>query len=86
VAEWQKSRSQKSCVSSWRKLSRWNNKLNAVKKVYDASCAACHGAKGEGGVGKPIAGSQIATGPVDGHLKAAVNGVPGTAMQALAAS
>jgi cytochrome c oxidase subunit 2 len=52
------------------------------KKVYDASCAACHGAKGEGGVGKPIAGSQIATGPVDGHLKAAVNGVPGTAMQA----
>ena len=52
------------------------------KKVYDASCAACHGAKGEGGVGKPIAGSQIATGPVDGHLKVAVNGVPGTAMQA----
>lgn len=52
------------------------------KKVYDASCAACHGAKGEGGVGKPIAGSKIATGPVDGHLKVAVNGVPGTAMQA----
>ncbi|MBK8287930.1 MAG: cytochrome c oxidase subunit II [Cellvibrionales bacterium] len=52
------------------------------KKIYDASCAACHGAKGEGGVGKPIAGSQIATGPVDGHLKVAVNGVPGTAMQA----
>ena len=52
------------------------------KKVYDASCAACHGAKGEGGVGKPIAGSQIATGPVDGHLKVAVNGVPATAMQA----
>jgi cytochrome c oxidase subunit 2 len=52
------------------------------KKVYDASCAACHGAKGEGGVGKPIAGSKIATGPVDGHLKAGVNGVPGTSMQA----
>ncbi len=52
------------------------------EKVYQASCAACHGANGEGGVGKPIAGSKIATGPVDGHLKAAVNGVPGTAMQA----
>ena len=52
------------------------------QKVYDTNCAACHGMKGEGGVGKPIAGSKIATGPVDEHLKAAVNGVPGTAMQA----
>lgn len=52
------------------------------EKIYNASCAACHGAKGEGGVGKAIAGSKIATGPVEGHLNAAVNGVPGTAMQA----
>ncbi len=52
------------------------------KKIYDASCAACHGANGEGGVGKPIAGSKIATGSTDGHLEVAVNGVPGTAMQA----
>lgn len=52
------------------------------EKVYNASCVACHGAKGEGGVGKAIAGSKIATGPVEGHLTAAVNGVPGTAMQA----
>lgn len=52
------------------------------KKVYDASCAACHGANGEGGVGKPIAGSKVATGSVDHHMSVAVNGVPGTAMQA----
>lgn len=52
------------------------------EKIYNASCAACHGAKGEGGVGKPIAGSKIATGSMEGHLNAAVNGVPGTAMQA----
>lgn len=52
------------------------------KKVYDASCAACHGANGEGGVGKPIAGSKVVIGPVEGHLAASINGVPGTAMQA----
>lgn len=52
------------------------------KQVYDASCAACHGANGEGGVGKPIAGSKFATGTADSHLQIAVNGVPGTAMQA----
>ena len=52
------------------------------KEVYDGKCAACHGANGEGGVGTAIAGSAIATGPLDGHLNIGVNGVPGTAMQA----
>jgi cytochrome c oxidase subunit 2 len=52
------------------------------KGVYDRSCMACHGAKGEGGLGKAIAGSAIATGPLDGHMDAVVLGVPGTAMQA----
>ena len=52
------------------------------KDVYDRSCAACHGANGEGGVGKAIAGSAIAMGDMSGHLDSIVNGVPGTAMQA----
>ena len=52
------------------------------KGVYDRACQACHGANGEGGVGKAIAGSAIATGPLAGHLESVVNGVPGTAMQA----
>ncbi len=52
------------------------------KEVYDRSCAACHGANGEGGVGKAIAGSAIAMGDMAGHLDSIVNGVPGTAMQA----
>jgi cytochrome c oxidase subunit 2 len=56
--------------------------LSRGKEVYDASCAACHGANGEGGVGKPIAGSAIVTGALDGHLSVTVKGVPGTAMQA----
>ena len=37
---------------------------------------------GEGGVGKPIANSPIATGEVAQHINVLVNGVPGTAMQA----
>jgi cytochrome c oxidase subunit 2 len=43
---------------------------------------ACHGAKGEGGVGPAIADSAIATGPIKPHLNIGVNGVPGSAMQA----
>jgi len=52
------------------------------KAVYDRSCLACHGANGEGGVGKAIAGSAIATGSTSGHLDSVVNGIPGSAMQA----
>jgi len=29
------------------------------EKVYTANCVACHGAQGQGGVGKPLAGSPI---------------------------
>jgi len=50
--------------------------------VYARSCLACHGANGEGGVGKAIAGSAIATGDIAKHLDIGINGVPGTAMQA----
>ena len=50
--------------------------------VYQRTCLACHGAKGEGGVGKPIAGSSVATGDIGEQLNIVVNGVPGTAMQA----
>lgn len=52
------------------------------KGVYTRSCIACHGANGEGGVGKAIAGSPIATGEVAQHIDVMVNGVAGTAMQA----
>ncbi len=52
------------------------------KAVYDVNCMACHGANGEGGVGKAIAGSPVATGDLGHHLDVGINGVPGTAMQA----
>lgn len=52
------------------------------KGVYDRACVACHGANGEGGVGKAIAKSPIATGAIGPHLDIVVHGKPGTAMQA----
>ena len=55
------------------------------ENVYNASCLACHGANGEGGLGNAIAGSAIAMGGLDSHLNVIVNGVAGTAMQAFGA-
>ena len=56
--------------------------LSQGKSVYDGKCAACHGTNGEGGIGKAIAGSSVAVGALETHLNIAINGVPGTAMQA----
>ncbi|MEC8158474.1 MAG: cytochrome c oxidase subunit II [Pseudomonadota bacterium] len=53
--------------------------------VYNASCLACHGVNGEGGLGNAIAGSAIAVGGLDSHLNVIVNGVAGTSMQAFGA-
>jgi cytochrome c oxidase subunit 2 len=51
--------------------------------VYNKACLACHGAQGEGGVGKAIAGSAIATGPLGGHMDIVINGsANNAAMQA----
>lgn len=54
------------------------------KQVYDASCAACHGATGAGipGVFPAIAGSKIAKGDKAAHIDIVIKGKPGTAMQA----
>ncbi len=52
------------------------------ESVYAAQCLACHGAQGEGGVGKAIAGSTVALGDVSTHLAVGIKGVAGTAMQA----
>lgn len=52
------------------------------EKVYNRSCAACHGANGEGGVGPAMKGGAVTTGPLNNHLDIVVNGVSGTAMQA----
>ena len=57
------------------------------EKVYNQSCAACHGATGQGipGVFPAMAGSKVAIGPVDAHIDIVVNGKAGTAMSAFGA-
>ena len=54
------------------------------EEVYNASCAACHQANGQGipGVFPAIAGGPISTGSVEGHIDIVKNGKAGTAMQA----
>lgn len=55
------------------------------KKVYASTCAACHGANGEGiGPFPKMAGSKLANGPLAGHMNIVMKGKPGTAMQAFA--
>lgn len=55
--------------------------------VYNASCAACHQAGGQGlpGVFPALKGSPIATGPAEKHVDVVMHGVAGTAMQAFGA-
>ena len=56
------------------------------KKVYASTCAACHGANGEGiGPFPKMTGNKIATGPLAAHLNIVMKGKPGTAMQAFGA-
>lgn len=62
-----------------------DEQMASGEKVYGQYCLACHGANGEGGVGTAIAGSEVATGDVAGHLNIGINGVPGSAMQAFGA-
>ena len=59
-----------------------NELMAKGEAVYNGQCLACHGANGEGGVGKPIAGSAIALGDIGQHLEVGIRGVAGTAMQA----
>jgi len=55
------------------------------RQAYQTNCAACHGQNGEGAGFPALAGSAIATGPVEDHIDIVVNGVNGTAMQAFGA-
>ncbi|MEZ5558564.1 MAG: cytochrome c oxidase subunit II [Pseudomonadales bacterium] len=54
------------------------------EQVYGTFCAACHQPNGQGmpPVFPALAGSAIATGPLDAHLDIVLNGKAGTAMQA----
>lgn len=60
--------------------------LMSKGESVSGNCAACHGANGKGipGVFPAIAGSAIATGPIDEHINIVMFGKPGTAMAAFA--
>lgn len=57
------------------------------EQVYATQCGSCHQTDGSGmaGVFPPIAGSTIATGPLNEHATVVMNGSPGTAMTAFGA-
>ncbi len=52
------------------------------QEVYESACATCHQPAGQGLLPAfpALAGSEIATGPVDAHLDLVMNGRDGTAM------
>jgi len=54
------------------------------KSVYANACASCHQSEGQGltPAFPALAGSKIATGPVDAHIDIVMNGRGGTAMSA----
>lgn len=54
------------------------------ESVYAAQCASCHQADGKGlaPAFPPLAGSEVATGPLEDHIDVVLNGINGTAMQA----
>ena len=56
-------------------------------KVYGTFCVACHQSNGQGmpPAFPALAGSAIATGPVEQHMNRVMNGNPGTAMAAFSA-
>ena len=52
------------------------------EQVYSTFCVACHQVNGMGipGAFKPLVGSPVTTGPIEGHINTVMNGVAGTAM------
>ena len=56
--------------------------LERGEQVYSTFCVACHQVNGMGipGAFKPLVGSPVTTGPVEGHINTVLNGVAGTAM------
>ena len=62
------------------------DELMSKGKALSSRCIACHGADGKGipGVFPSIAGSAVASGPIDAHIDIVMFGKSGTAMAAFA--
>ncbi|BBM01248.1 cytochrome c oxidase subunit II [Microbulbifer sp. GL-2] len=72
--------SRAAAAAKMRKLTEKNFTFDELfaqgEKVYNRACAACHQANGKGvpGVFPAIAGSKIATGPLNSHLNIVIDG------------
>jgi len=87
-AKWVAMQKDKAAAESAGDTKAWSKDelMEKGKKVYASTCAACHGAGGEGvGLFPKMAGNKIANGPLAEHLGIVMNGKAGTAMQAFAA-
>lgn len=61
--------------------------MDKGEAVYSQNCVTCHQANGQGipPAFPPLAGGEITTGPIEGHVDIVLNGKSGTAMQAFGA-
>lgn len=61
-----------------------SEQMSRGESVYNASCAACHQANGQGipGAFPSLVGTPIVKGSVEGHIDIVLKGKPGTAMTA----
>lgn len=67
-----------------RRLWTLNELMEKGEAVYATQCASCHQSNGEGlaPAFPALAGSDVATGPIEDHIDVVLNGIDGTAMQA----
>jgi cytochrome c oxidase subunit 2 len=82
-----KEKAAKSAAGDTRALST-QDLIQRGEKIYQETCVACHGAKGEGSpaIKAPaLAGSKAATGPKEAHIEIVLQGKANTAMQSFKA-
>jgi cytochrome c oxidase subunit 2 len=82
-----KEKAAKSAAADTRALST-QDLMQRGAKIYQDTCVACHGAKGEGSpaIKAPaLAGSKTATGPKEAHIDTVLQGRANTAMQSFKA-
>ncbi|HWI97889.1 MAG TPA: cytochrome c oxidase subunit II [Burkholderiales bacterium] len=82
-----KEKAAKSAAADTRALST-EDLMQRGAKIYQDTCVACHGAKGEGSpaIKAPaLAGSKTATGPKEAHIDTVLQGRANTAMQSFKA-
>ena len=87
-AAWVESQSVANLAATEEQSREWEfaELMDRGENVYDKQCATCHQADGKGlGEAFPaLAGSEVATGPVEEHIRVVLEGRAGTAMQAYA--